>query len=196
MKILLAEDSGKRERQIQMITLVKPPPPPEIEEEPPEPEEQEEKIEEPEPEAPAEDEAPDEPPPGEQLGLDADGSAGLDGFGLKAKKGGRALIGSDMNNAELMHKYAWYTRLIEELIRKKVQEVLDKDGGIPSGDYKTTIRIVLDAIGNIIDYSIYERSGMDRIDKAIEKVMRSTRVKESPPAGMPKAIRLRITSKG
>lgn len=90
-KMLLEGDQGRKKRQVQRITLVKPPPPEKIKEKPPEPEiKKEEKIVEPEPkEVPeeTEDSAKDEPPPGDDLGLDSDGTGGSDGFGLAAKKG-------------------------------------------------------------------------------------------------------------
>ena len=69
---------------VQQITMIQPPPPPPPPEvKPPEPEVEEEKIEEPEPEQEPEP-APEESnePPAEELGLDADGAAGSDGFGL------------------------------------------------------------------------------------------------------------------
>ncbi|HAZ42809.1 MAG TPA: TonB-dependent receptor, partial [Methylococcaceae bacterium] len=35
----------------------------------------------------------EEPPPGENLGVDADGAAGGDSFGLVGKKGGSGFLG-------------------------------------------------------------------------------------------------------
>src|SRR5574343_1735725 len=84
---------AKAEKKIQPITLLKPPPPPPPPpkvEKPPEPEIKE-KIKEPDPEPEPEPESkPDEAPP-RDLGLDADGAAGADGFGLAARKGGNGL---------------------------------------------------------------------------------------------------------
>ena len=88
----------KKERKIQAISLTKPPPPPPPPpkvEKPPEPE-PEEKIEQPEPEPEDIPDVADEPPPGD-LGLDAEGTAGSDGFGLAARKGGRGLFGGGGN---------------------------------------------------------------------------------------------------
>lgn len=80
----------------QIVNVVRPPPPPPPEEEPPPPPpEIEEEVEIPEETEALEEEVAqsDEPPPGD-LGLDADGVAGEDAFGLKARKGGRSLLDS------------------------------------------------------------------------------------------------------
>jgi protein TonB len=77
-------------QQISIVMPPPPPPPPEIQE--PEPVEELE-IEEPEPLV----EDTNAEAPGEELGLDADGVAGGDAFGLRAKKGGRGLLGGDPN---------------------------------------------------------------------------------------------------
>lgn len=88
------KDQGEPKKVIQQITVIKPPPPPP---EPPPPEEEPEPVEE-----ELEEDIPDDPEPlpdqpsdqpaGEDLGLDAEGVAGGDSFGLKARKGGRGLL--------------------------------------------------------------------------------------------------------
>ncbi|MEQ8663662.1 MAG: TonB-dependent receptor, partial [Gammaproteobacteria bacterium] len=95
--------------EVQQISIVQPPPPPPPPpqvEEPPPPEMEEVEVPEPEPEPIADDAPADEPLPGDDLGLDADGVAGADGFGLKARKGGRALIGGGDRNK-------WYAGVIQ-----------------------------------------------------------------------------------
>ncbi|MBL8265397.1 MAG: hypothetical protein JNL55_03420, partial [Steroidobacter sp.] len=86
VQMMAEKDAGPQRPVAQIVKIVRPPPPPE--QPPPPPPPPEEKIEEPleqqEPE-----QAPDEASPAEQLGLDADGAAGSDGFGLAARKGGR-----------------------------------------------------------------------------------------------------------
>jgi outer membrane biosynthesis protein TonB len=200
LKVLLSDDGAKRRRQIQMVTLVKPPPPPKIEEKPPEPEiEEKEEIIEPEPEeTPPEDQndaAADEAPEGDNLGLDADGTAGSDAFGLVGKKGGRALLAGS-GDRTLMQRYAWYTRMIQERIRKKINDHMTSNGGIPSGDYKALVQIVLDNDGRIINYKLHELSGNEHVDKALKETLLAVHVGESPPEGMPKSIRLKVSSRG
>jgi outer membrane biosynthesis protein TonB len=198
VRVLISDDGQKRKRQIQMVTLVKPPPPPKIKEKPPEPEvKKKEEVIEPEPEPePAEDQSQDDTPPGQDLGLDAEGGAIADGFGLKAKKGGRALIGGGSGKGSLLRKYAWYTRIIQEELRNKVRDHLDANGGVPEGNCKVVLKISLDGAGNIVNHRIDELCGQPRVDEAIKKVLQVVRISEPPPADMPKTLKLRITKKG
>lgn len=196
---LIKDDGSKRRRQIQMVTLVKPPPPPKIQEKPPEPKIEEEEMVEPEPEeAPPEElnDAPqDDTPAGDDLGLDAEGTAGSDGFGLVGKKGGRSLIGGS-GDRTLMQRYAWYTRIIQEEIRKKINAHMTRNGGIPKGDHKALVHIFMDSKGRIVDFKLYRSSGNDHVDRALKETLATVRISEGPPEGMPRSIRLRVSSKG
>ena len=111
------------------------PPPVVIKEKPPEPEpvketQKKEDIIDPEqknesPAAPNADN--DNTPAGDKLGLDAEGGAGNDAFGLVGKKGGRSLLagGNGMGAISLLNKYAGYTQILTTTIRKKVMKSLD-----------------------------------------------------------------------
>jgi protein TonB len=195
---LILTDPGKRMRQIQTVTILKPPPPPKIKKEPPKPEMKkdvvEKKIETPEEEDKAEEDAPTD----DQLGLDADGMAGSDAFGLKAKKGGQAIIGGAFGNNSLLRRYAWYARAVEEEIRGKVRAYLDMKGGIPERNLKTLVKIVLDDKGTILEFSIYGSSGNHRMDEAVMASIRDLgRVSEPLPGGLKKAyMKIKISSKG
>jgi len=85
VKDFISNAEPPEKTRVQKISLVKPPPP-KPQEKPPEPEKMEQEQtqqEEVQLEAPSPDQPADEgPPPGEQLGLDADGGSGSDGFGL------------------------------------------------------------------------------------------------------------------
>ncbi|MBS1212186.1 MAG: TonB-dependent receptor, partial [Proteobacteria bacterium] len=109
----LFEKPVQTKKQIQQITVIQPPPPPPPppEQKPPEPEPEPEKIEEPEPEPEPEQPEANEEPPGEDLGVDADGGAGSDAFGLVGKKGGRGLIGGGGGNAMI-----WYGQQLQREI--------------------------------------------------------------------------------
>ncbi|MFO7738011.1 MAG: TonB family protein [Desulfatiglandaceae bacterium] len=199
VKALISDDGLKRKRQIHMVTLLKPPPPPKIEERPPEPEiKKKEEIIEPEPEKPepeeTDDQSRDETPPGDELGLDADGTGGSDGFGLKAKKGGRALIGG-LGESALLRKYGWYTRIMQKELRKLINDHMEKNGGIPDGDLRIIVQISLDTSGNIVNYSIQSPCGNPRFDEAVVNVLGYHRFSEPPPQGMPKTLKVKISSK-
>lgn len=196
VKMLLSDDTARKQRRLQTVTLVKPPPPPKIKEKPPEPEIKKEEIVEPEPEemppeesdAAAED---DTPPMDDLLGLDADGSGAGDGFGLKAKKGGRSLIGGDASR-----RFAWYTSLVQKAITERVRAVMDENGGIPEGDLKAYVRIEMDTNGRIIRFELIRKSGDKRMDEAVRIALASADIDEMPPMDMPKILKFRISSKG
>ena len=194
IKGLMSDDGTKRKRQIQMVSLMTPPPPPKTEEIPPEPEikEKEEIIEQEMEENFEEipDDSGQDQEAGSDLGLDADGVAGSDGFGLVAKKGGSALVGSGSGPGSLLKRFAWYTGIIQDQIQERLQKELERTGGIPKG------RIVLDDIGNIINCKIVGSSGNRNMDTAINKSVKNIRTDEPPPFDMPKAIKLKISSKG
>lgn len=196
---LIKDDGTKRRRRIQMVTLVKPPPPPKIEEKPPEPEVEKEEMVEPEPqEAPPEemnDQPQDDTPAGQDLGVDADGTAGSDAFGLLGKKGARSLIGGG-GDRTMMQRYGWYTQMIQEEIRKKINEYMTQNGGIPKGEHKALVQVFLDPNGRIIDFKLKESSGNDHMDRALQETLATIHISEAPPAGMPRSVRLKVTSKG
>ncbi len=199
LSLLMQDDSGRRKRQVQRVTLVKPPPPKKLEKQP-EPEiKKKQEIVEPEPEEqPPEDMddlADEDIPPGEELGLDSDGTGGADGFGLKAKKGGRSLIGGAGGTKSLLRRYAWYTRLLQDEIREKVNKDLEDKKDIPAGKHNLVLRIRLDGSGNMELYDITKSSGNERVDRAVESSVAGFQVSESPPEEMPKIMKIRVTFK-
>lgn len=172
---------------IQQITLVTPPPPPppppEVEQ-PPEPEPEEIDIPEPQPEPIAE-ASNDEPPPGDQLGLDADGSAGSDGFGLAARKGGRGLLGGD--------PHAWYAGVLQ----RDLQMALSRDDAVRKGSYSVEVRIRVGADGTIAETALVGSTENPTLDAALRRVLESgLRISRTPPDDLPQPIRLRISSRG
>lgn len=199
-KCLMMDDGHRRRRQVQMISVVKPPPPPKIKEKPPEPVKKKEEIIEQAPEnvepEPVEDQVDDSPPPGEDLGVDAEGSAGGDSFGLVGKKGGRALIGGGSSQASLIRRYAWYTRIIQDELRKQMNRLMEENGGIPEGDLKALVKIKLDDNGRIIDFSMARSSGNKKMDDALSSALKLATISEPPPSGMPKVLKLKISAKG
>jgi len=193
VRLMLSEDVDKRKRQIQKVTIVKPPPPPppppEVEEPEPEIEEQIEEPEpEPEPEMPDEAEAPQD----DQLGLDAEGTAGSDAFGLKAKRGGSPIIGGGGGGSQ----YLWYTRILVDELQRQVSEVLKKKGGLPKESLQTIVRIYMDDQGGINDFKIVGSSGNPMMDDAVRQVLSTARFRQAPPVGMPKAMQFKIFTQG
>lgn len=174
---------GPKRQVAQVVQIVRPPPPPP---EPPPPPPPEEKIEE-----PLEQETPEEAPPeesqaAEQLGLDAEGVAGADGFGLAARKGGRDLLGTGTA------AFAWYTSSLKD----RILEFLSDDERIRKGKYQVTVSVWVRNDGTIEQIKLRSTSGDEKLDKAIEETLRNMqRAQEAPPLEMPQPVTLRIVSK-
>ncbi len=195
---LVSENEGKRQRHVQMVTLLKPPPPPKIEEKPPEPEvkkemKKEEMIE-PEAKAPQPKQPDNSPPPGKNLGVDAEGGAGSDGFGLVGNRGGAALIGG--GGGSLMGRYAWYAQIIQDQIKRDLLQRLQRKGGIPKGKIQAVVRIVMNDKGNIVKYQILDSSGNKLVEEAVTETLSRTTINRPPPEGMPLRMKLKITAQG
>ncbi len=194
LKALITDDGQKRKRQIQMVTLLKPPPPPKIKEKLPEPEVKKEEIIEPEVEEEElpeemEEQAESDAPAGDDLGLDADGVAGSDGFGLKAKKGGRPLIGGGGGS-----QYAWYTRIVRHELEKMVNKILQQNGGVPDGELEAVVKVVLDDHGTVIQHWVIASSGNQKMDHAINEALSLASISEAPPEEMPRKMKFKIST--
>ena len=95
-----------------------------------------------------------------------------------------------------MQRYAWYMALIQEELRKKIKKQLDESGGIPGGKLEAIVRIIMDEAGDIVDFSIVGSSGNRAMDEAVREALASARIQETPPEGMPRAMKIRISSQG
>jgi protein TonB len=167
---------------VQEIHLIRPPPPPPDLPPPPPPEEKVD-VHEPKPEQTPS----NEPPPGQQLGLDADGSAGGDAFGLLANKGGRDLLATGGS------AYVWYAGLLKD----QILDQLNTDKLARQGAYSLMVRVWVRSDGSIDRVRIVQGSGNRERDSAIEAALaRIPRLSQAPPADMPEPISLRIVSRG
>ena len=200
---VLSEDAPRKRTNVATITLVKPPPPPPpVKEKPPEPEQikpmKQEQIITPGPQDQPKSDAQDNTPAGDKLGVDAEGKAGSDGFGLIGKKGGRSLLagggGDGTGRLSLLGKFAWYTQIVETEIRKKVSQQLDENGGVPRGRLQTVVRVSLDGHGMIVQYRIIGSSGNHKMDEAVKQSLGTIRISEAPPDGMPRTMNIKVTS--
>ncbi len=182
--MLNSKPAGPQRAVEQKITMIRPTPPPETPPPPPPPPEDklEEPIEQAEPE-----QAPDQADaaPAEQLGLDADGAAGSDGFGLAARKGGRDLVGTGTA------PFKWYTNLIAS----KLQECLSEDERIRKGSYKANIRVRIGNDGRLEIAELLGTSGSAEKDAAI-RGLKQCSTGESRPLEMPQLATLQIVSRG
>jgi protein TonB len=178
---MLSTEPAPVKQIVHEVRIIRPPPPPEVV--PPPPDVQEE-VEVPQPdETPkvAEAEAPNNP-----LGLDTEGTAGGDGFGLAARKGGRDLLGSGAG------AFAWYTGLLKNEILEQLQE----NTKARSGAYDIVVRVWLRSDGGIERVKLAKSTGDRELDAAIEVALSGIdRVAQAPPIEMPQPVSLRIVSR-
>lgn len=182
-------------KMVQQITMLQPPPPPPPppEVKPPEPEVEEAKLEEPEPE-PEPEPSPeqDEAPPAEELGLDADGTAGADGFGLAARKGGASLLGGGGGNA-----IVWYGGQIKRQVEDGLQSLLAGTAAMKE-DYNVVLSIWVGTDGRISRSELVSGSGKSAVDQALRDALPRLRasIGKVPPENMPQPVRIRLASRG
>jgi protein TonB len=181
------EKPDKHEKKIQPITLLKPPPPPPPPpkvEKPPEPEIKE-KIEEPEPDPEPLPDTPDEAP-ARDLGLDAEGTAGSDGFGLSARKGGTGLFGGGGS------PFGAYG----SLVKNDILSLLSNRDELRRKGYTAIVKLWLKPDGSVERIELSKGSNDAEIDEIISRSLdKLKKISESPPPGMPQPIKLKISSR-
>ena len=179
----MMSQKAKKPRDVpQVVQLIRPPP----QDTPPPPPPPPDKVEEPLPQdQPTPDQTPDSP--SQQLGIDADASAGSDAFGLAARRGGADLVGTGTAI------FGRYTALVKETI----QDALADEDAVRHGNYVATVRVWIARDGTVERAELVQGSGKRDLDKAIEQALkRVRRVGEAPPLEMPQPILLKIVSKG
>lgn len=170
---------------VQEIHVIRPPPPP-PETPPPPPPPPEEKVDVHEPDPEPDPTPSNDPPPSEQLGLDAEGGAGGDAFGLVGHKGGRDLLASGGS------AYLWYAGILKNEILDRLQQ--DKD--VRKGSYSVDVKLWVRPDGSVERVRLTQSTGDRQRDQAIEAALsRMTRISQAPPADMPQPISLRIVSR-
>jgi protein TonB len=185
IKQFIDQPAPQPKQVVQQVRLIRPPPPPPETEPPPPPPEVEEEVDVPDPQ-PTPDAPSDEPPPGELLGLDADGVAGADGFGLAARRGGRSLLASGGD------RFAWYAGMLKEDLLSFLADQRD----LRSRAYAINVRLWLDGQGAVTRVALAGSTGDRALDRQLETLLASMdRVGEAPPADLPQPVQVRIVSR-
>ena len=173
--------TSKQERLVQTIQVIRPPPPPPPDQPPPPPPEKtEQPLPKDEPDPPPDqqpDQAPDQP-----LGVDAEGSAGGDAFGLAARRGGADLIGGTGTAP-----YAWYTNRMRDEIKDRLAAA-----ACAKAKGSLTPRIVIAADGRVKQIKLITTTGNQQVDECVDKALASITSLGEPPPLMPEAVNLRV----
>ncbi len=185
MRSFLADKGGTSKKVVQEIQVIRPPPPPPPEEQPPPPP-PEEDVEVKTPEEQPEPTPSNVPPPGEQLGIDAEGTAGGDGFGLAARPGGRELLSTGGSTL------TWYAGLVQSAILERLQA--EKEAR--TGSYSVRVQAWIRPDGTVERIRLAQSSGNPERDRAIERALAGiSRISQPPPFEMPQPMNLRIVSR-
>ncbi len=180
---IVSNKENRPPRVVENVTLIRPPPPPE---EPPPPPPPPEKVEEPLPQDEPPPSPDDTPAPTPQLGLDAEGSAGGDSFGLAARQGGSDITGTGGA------VFAWYTGKLKTAIA----DCLSDEEKLRGKKYTVGVKIWIEPDGRIKEVRANNGTGNREIDNAITATLASRcRFGESPPLEMPQPVSLQIVSR-
>lgn len=177
------------EKIIRQVSIVRPPPPPPPKiEKPPEPEIEQE-IEEPEPEPeqePLPEDLADEAPPGEELGLDAEGVAGSDAFGLVAKRGGRGLL------AGAGDRHRWFAGQV----RRAVEDALIRHEELRRREYSMVVHVWVGSAGEFVRTEVVRGGDDPELEDLVSTVLAGlSGLRERPPEDLPQPIKLRIRAR-
>ena len=176
------------EKKIQQITLVKPPPPPPPPpkiKKPPEQKIKQDEVDIPEPKPM--DEIPPEadlPPPGD-LGLDAEGGAGSDAFGLIGRKGGRGLLGGAGDP-----KIVYASKL-----QHKIEDALAQVDELRSFAYSVRVNVWLDVTGQVSKVVLVTSTGRKKIDKKLIATIKDISFSAAMPGDLQLPIKYRLSSR-
>lgn len=192
---VLANQDQPKKQQVRQITLLKPPvppPPPKPEEKPPEPEVKKEEVKLPDPTPQDQPKPADEPPPPAQnLGVDAEGGAGTDGFGLIGNKGGRDIT-AGFGNGNGNSRFGHYVGVMKQ----ELESALSDDKRLHGKEYKTNLKLWLSADGGVERFELVGPSGDPQTVEVIKAVLAGVkRFREAPPADMPRYLILRLAAR-
>jgi protein TonB len=190
----IGTDDRVKKRLAQRITLVNQPPPRKIEQKPPEQEIKEEvQLEKLEVQAPQQANAPAD----NTLGVDEEGGAGGDSFGLAAKKGGRDIImlgtqKEDRPGAAARLDFTFYTGALQQ----QLQAEFARHDKIRRGNYRVELKLWIERDGAIRRFQLLGSSGSQEMDREIQLALADLpRLRQAPPADMPQPVHIRLTSR-
>lgn len=182
---------AEKPKGIHQIALIKqpPPPPPKPPEKPPEPEKlkEEVKIDQPKDEPPPEQAkaADDKPASDKPLGVDADASAGSDGFGLAASRGGRDLLTTGGGGG------AYYSGLLQ----RQFFEALNRNRTVLKEQFRVVVKVWLGDDGRVTKADIVTGSGDSSVDELIQlTLLEMSPLREVPPSSM-RPMQLRLSNR-
>ena len=183
VRAVMSSKDAKPARQVQVVQIIRPPPPPQDQPPPPPPPD---KVDEPLPQDQPEPSPSDAPAPSEQLGLDSEGGAGSDAFGLAARKGGHDITGTGGA------VFAWYTQLLKDVIVDR----FTSERLLRTKKFTVVVRVWIGPDGEIQNARLASATGNRDVDGAVESALSHLgKLREPPPIEMPQPISVKIVSR-
>ena len=187
----LSTPSGQKKPGVQQVAILRqpPPPPPKPPEKLPEPPKvkDEVKIDQPQPTPQPNDPKPadDKPAADKPLGVDAEGGAGNDGFGLAGNKGGRDLLTTGGGGG------SYYSGLLQ----RHFFDALSRNRRILREEFRVVVKVWLGDDGRVQRAEIVNGSGNAETDQMIQAtLMDISPLREVPPASM-RPMQLRLSNR-
>lgn len=188
----MAAPAGKP-KGVQNVAILKqpPPPPPKPPEKLPEPPKVKEEVKIDQPKdtpKPDEPKAADEKPAADKpLGVDADASAGSDGFGLAASRGGRDLLTTGAGGGG----GAYYSGLLQ----RQFFEALQRNRKVLKDEFRVVVRVWLGDDGKVQKADIVSSSGNAQTDEQIQlTLLDMSPLRDVPPSSM-RPMQLRLSNR-
>ncbi len=176
------------EKKIQQITLVKPPPPPPPPpkiEKPPEQKIKRDEVDIPEPK-PMDEILPEvDAPPAGDLGLDAEGGAGSDAFGLIGRKGGRGLL-SGVGDPKVIYAGK---------LQHAIEDALAQVDELRSFAYSVRANVWVDVTGQVSKVVLVTSTGRKEVDEKLIATIKDISFSASMPEDLQLPIKYRLSSR-
>jgi protein TonB len=179
-----------RKPRLQQVAILRqpPPPPPRPAEKLPEPPriKDEIKLDEPKPKSDEPRPADDKPAADRPLGVDADASAGSDGFGLAANRGGRDITTIGAGTGGGSGRY--YTGLLQ----RNFFEALARNHKAPQSEFSVVVRVWLAEDGQVQRTQIVNGTGSQQLDDLIVTTLAEMAPLREVPPGNLRQVQLRL----
>ena len=125
----------------------------------------------------------------DSLGLDAQGVAGADAFGLKAKRGGRALL--EYGDGDPMQRYRRYAGDIEAALKALFQ----RDAALRARVFTIQLDLWITERGTIDRCRLRRSTGNSSLDEEIVQAVQLAQLQiAEPPTDMPQPLHIRVQS--
>jgi protein TonB len=144
---------------------------------------------------PEPDKAKDDAPPSPDLGLDAEGAAGGDSFGLVGRPGGRDIttIGGAGGSGGGIGRIN--TALYASQLQSQLQDELNRNERLRAAEYRALVKLWVNADGKIARVELAGSTGDAELDRRLQGALEEARKLRPPPEGVAQPIKLELVAR-